>query len=211
MRRSTQPGRSKRHSTGKVRRGSSRGSAIPLVCSDLTFGLTVGDSSCYRWSSRPCFSWGVVHRSSGARTVDWGITPHVARLGQDEGTPARKEVAMNETPVFVGIDVAKATLEVAVRPSGAQWASANDEAGIQTLLGQLRALTPALVVLEATGGYEHAVAATLATAGVPIVIANPRQIRAFARATGQLAKTDAIDAQILARSEEHTSELQSPC
>ncbi len=101
---------------------------------------------------------------------------------------------MNETPVFVGIDVAKATLEMAVRPSGAQWASANDEAGIQTLLGQLRALAPTLVVLEATGGYEHAVAATLATAGVPIVIANPRQIRAFARATGQLAKTDAIDA-----------------
>ena len=105
---------------------------------------------------------------------------------------------MKETPVFVGIDVAKATLEVAVRPSGAQWASANEEAGIQTLLGQLRALAPALVVLEATGGYEQAVAATLATAGVPIVIANPRQIRAFARATGQLAKTDAIDAQILA-------------
>ena len=105
---------------------------------------------------------------------------------------------MNETPVCVGIDVAKATLEVAVRPSGAQWVSANDEAGIQTLLGQLRALAPTLVVLEATGGYEHAVAATLATAGMPVVIANPRQIRAFARATGQLAKTDAIDAQILA-------------
>src|SRR6266566_1854720 len=180
MRRSTQPGRSKRHSTGKVRRGSSRGSAIPLVCSDLTFGLTVGDSSCYRWSSRPCFSWGVVHRSSGARTVDWGITPHVARLGQDEGTPARKEVAMNETPVFVGIDVAKATLEVAVRPSGAQWASANEEAGIQTLLGQLRALAPALVVLEATGGYEHAVAAR--SAPLPERRGNwPRRTRSMPR------------------------------
>ena len=105
---------------------------------------------------------------------------------------------MSEPAVFVGIDVAKATLDVAVRPSGARWVSANDEAGIQALLGQVRALGPTLVVLEATGGYEHAVAATLATAGVPVVIANPRQIRAFARATGQLAKTDAIDAQILA-------------
>src|SRR2546427_2656185 len=166
---------------------------VPLVCSDLTFGLTVGDSSCYRWSSRPCVSWGVVHRSSGARTVDRGTTPHVARLGQDEGTPARREVAMNETPVFVGIDVAKATLEVAVRPSGAQWASANEEAGIQTLLGQLRALTPALVVLEATGGYEHAVAAPPATAGGPIVLAHPPPIPASARATGQLAQKGAVD------------------
>src|SRR5207245_8733978 len=150
------------------------------------------------WSSDVCssdlFSWGVVHCSSGARTVDRGTTPHVARLGQDEGTPGA-EVEMSEPAVFVGIDVAKATLDVAVRPSGARWVSANDEAGIQALLGQVRALGPTLVVLEATGGYEHAVAATLATAGVPVVIANPRQIRAFARATG--------------RSEEHTSELQS--
>src|SRR5207247_9644846 len=96
-------------------------------------------------------------------------------------------------------DVAKATLDVAVRPSGARWVSANDEAGIQALLGQVRALGPTLVVLEATGGYEQAVAATLATAGVPVVIANPRQIRAFAGATGQLAQPDAIDAQILSQ------------
>jgi len=105
---------------------------------------------------------------------------------------------MSTPGVFVGIDVAKATLDVAVRPSGARWTNANEEPGIQALLGQLRALAPTLVVLEATGGYEHAVAATLATAGVPVVIANPRQIRAFARATGHLAKTDAIDAQVLA-------------
>src|SRR3989441_10928968 len=170
---------------------------LPLVCSDPACVLTVDDSSFCRRSPRPCFSLGVAHRSSGARTVDRGTTPHVARLGQDECIRCL-EVEMSTPGVFVGIDVAKATLDVAVRPSGARWTNANEEPGIQALLGQLRALAPTLVVLEATGGYEHAVAATLATAGVPVVIANPRQIRAFARATGHLAKTDAIDAQVLA-------------
>jgi transposase len=88
---------------------------------------------------------------------------------------------------FIGIDVAKAQLEFAGRPSGATG-----------MVAQLRALAPALIVLEATGGYESAVVAALATAGLPVVVANPRQVRDFARATGQLAKTDAIDAQVLA-------------
>jgi len=75
---------------------------------------------------------------------------------------------------------------------------ANDEAGIQTLLKRLRQHDPALVVLEATGGYERAVVAALAAARLPLVVANPRQVRDFARATGQLAKTDRIDADTLA-------------
>jgi transposase len=101
-------------------------------------------------------------------------------------------------PAFVGIDVAKAELIIAIRPSGDRWAVANDEAGLQTLLKRLRRPAPALVVLEATGGYERATVAALAAARLPVVVANPRQVRDFARATGQLAKTDRIDAETLA-------------
>lgn len=101
-------------------------------------------------------------------------------------------------PVFVGIDVAKAELVVAMRPMGESWAVANDDRGIEQLVRRVRGNAPALVVLEATGGYERAVVAALAAAIVPLVVANPRQIRDFARATGQLAKTDRIDADTLA-------------
>jgi transposase len=101
-------------------------------------------------------------------------------------------------PVFVGIDVAKATLEVAVRPSGERRQLANEAVALPALVSRLQALAPTLIVLEATGGFEHAVVAALAAAALPVVVANPRQVRDFARATGQLAKTDAIDAGLLA-------------
>lgn len=100
--------------------------------------------------------------------------------------------------VFVGIDVAKATLDVALRPSGEHWSLANESAAIATLVTTLQHHVPALITLEATGGFEHAVVAALAAAGLPLVVVNPRQVRDFARATGQLAKTDAIDAHVLA-------------
>lgn len=99
---------------------------------------------------------------------------------------------------YVGIDVAKAMLDVAVRPSGDTWQVTNDEVGIVELVAQLEALGVGLVVCEATGGFERAVVAALAVAAIPIVVANPRQVRDFARATGQLAKTDVLDAGILA-------------
>ncbi len=105
---------------------------------------------------------------------------------------------MSAPACFVGIDVAKATLDVAVRPAGEPWSTANDDAGIAALVARLRPLAPALIVLEATGGFETAVVAAVAAAGLAVVVANPRQVRDFARATGQLAKTDALDAQILA-------------
>ncbi len=105
---------------------------------------------------------------------------------------------MTAPACFIGIDVAKATLDVAVRPSGEPWRTANDEAGVAALVTRLRPLAPALIVLEATGGFETAAVAALATAGLSVVVANPRQVRDFARATGQLAKTDTLDAQILA-------------
>ena len=100
--------------------------------------------------------------------------------------------------VYIGVDVAKAELVVAARPAGERWSVANDERGIHTLAQRLTRDGPALVVLEATGGYELACVAALASAGLPVVVANPRQVRDFAKATGQLAKTDRIDADVLA-------------
>jgi transposase len=105
---------------------------------------------------------------------------------------------MTLTPVVVGIDVAQAELVVAVRPTRDGWTVPNDETGIAELVRGLRPLHPALVVLEATGGYERLVVGTLAAAGFPLVVANPGQVRDFARATGELAKTDRVDAQMLA-------------
>ena len=105
---------------------------------------------------------------------------------------------MTTPGVVVGIDVAKAALVVAVRPLGERWSVPNDDTGVERLRDHVRRLAPTLVVLEATGGYEHAIVAALAAVQLPLVVANPRQVRDFARATGQLAKTDRIDADTLA-------------
>ena len=105
---------------------------------------------------------------------------------------------MSDLPCFVGIDVAKAQLDIALRPSGERWAVANDASGVATLVDRVQTLHPTLIVLEATGGLERAVTSALAAAGLPVVVVNPRQARDFARATGQLAKTDALDARALA-------------
>ena len=99
---------------------------------------------------------------------------------------------------YVGIDVSKATLDVA-HDDGTLQQVANDAAGVSSLVKQLRATPPALVVLEATGVYHHSVTAALLAAGLPVAVVNPRQVRDFARSTGQLAKTDRLDARVLAR------------
>jgi transposase len=99
---------------------------------------------------------------------------------------------------YIGIDVSKATLDVASLPNGESWAVTNDDIGLAELTPQLVVLAPMLVVLEATGGFETLAAITLAKAGLPIAVVNPRQVRDFAKAMGQLAKTDALDAGILA-------------
>ncbi len=99
---------------------------------------------------------------------------------------------------FVGIDVAKQHVDIHVRPTDERFRLLRDEAGLGTLIERLRPLGPVLVVLEATGGYEVPVAAALGSAGLPVAVVNPRQIRDFARATGQLAKTDILDARIIA-------------
>ncbi|HEX2035809.1 MAG TPA: IS110 family transposase [Chloroflexota bacterium] len=106
---------------------------------------------------------------------------------------------MASTPVTVGIDVAKAHLDVAARPDGERWQVPNDEDGVAALVARRRPLAPALVVLEATGGLEVLAAAALAAAGLPVAVVNPRQVRDFAKAVGQLAQPDALDAALLAR------------
>ena len=102
-------------------------------------------------------------------------------------------------PTYVGIDVSKRRLDIHSRPSGECFAVDYDEEGVAALVGRLAALAPALVVLEATGGMEVGLAAALAAAGLPVAVVNPRQVRAFARATGRLAKTDRLDAAAIAR------------
>ncbi len=100
--------------------------------------------------------------------------------------------------VVVGIDVAKAALDVAVRPSGEERHLANDAAGIAEAVAWLQTVGARVIVVEATGGYEAALVAELGVAALPVAVVNPRQVRDFARATGRLAKTDRLDAQVLA-------------
>jgi transposase len=117
---------------------------------------------------------------------------------------------MSSLTLFVGIDVSKDTLDVAVRPTAETWQVANEAAEISTLVAQLEAMAPALVVLEATGGFEGPLLAALAVAAVPVVRANPRQVRAFAQAVGILAKTDRIDARVLAHFAEAVKPVPRP-
>jgi transposase len=105
---------------------------------------------------------------------------------------------METAPLSIGIDVAKDQLDVAIVGVDETWSVPNDDAGIQSLVSDLRSRNCGLVVLEATGGFEVPAVSALAAAGLPVVVANPRQVRNFARATGQLAKTDRLDARILA-------------
>ena len=105
---------------------------------------------------------------------------------------------MSGEETYVGIDVSKDQLEVAVRPSKERWEVENGEKGFRSLVKRLQQIKPSMVVLEATGGLEIAVTAAMASAGLPVAVVNPRQVREFARAIGRLAKTDSLDAQVLA-------------
>jgi transposase len=102
------------------------------------------------------------------------------------------------TDTVIGIDVSKDTLAIAVVPSGETWGSPTSPAAVEALMTRLAALQPRVIVCEATGGYEIPLAAACATAGLPLAVVNPRQVRAFAQAIGRTAKTDAIDAGVLA-------------
>ena len=123
-----------------------------------------------------------------------------------KAAPIGKEQVVNPMTRFAGIDVSKAHLDVAVRADEIEWRSPNTGAGVKEVAVQLKELCPDLVVLEATGGMESAAASALAIMGVPVVVVNPRQVRDFAKSTGRLAKTDALDARILA----HFAEAVKP-
>jgi len=122
---------------------------------------------------------------------------------------------------FIGIDVSKGSLDVAAFITNKKWHFPNDEAGINQLVKALSGLTPALVVMESTGGYETPLAYALNKAGIPCAVVNPREVRDFAKATKKLAKTDIIDARVLAHfamaikpepsplSDEQTRELEA--
>lgn len=107
--------------------------------------------------------------------------------------------------ITVGIDVSKDRLDVHVRPTSQAFAVTRDGAGLAALCERLKGFDPVLVALEATGGYETVVAAALAGAGVPVVVVNPGQVRSFARALGKRAKTDPIDAAVIAHFAEATA------
>jgi transposase len=111
---------------------------------------------------------------------------------------------------IVGIDVSKDRLDVAVRPSGELFLLQRNAGGLEQLVERLRLLAPSLVALEATGGFETVVAAALAAAGLPIVVVDPAQVRAFAKAVGQRAKTDPIDAAVIAHFAEATKPEPRP-
>ena len=102
------------------------------------------------------------------------------------------------TKVSVGIDVSKNTLDIAIHETGESWSSPNDSHGCATVAAKLKLLKATSIVLEATGGFETLVTATLSAASLPVIVVNPRQVRDFAKATGQLAKTDRIDCRVLA-------------
>ena len=121
------------------------------------------------------------------------MSPHFARMGQ---SLTRRN--MKQEAIYSGIDAAKDRLDVSLRPSGFGWSVTYDEAGVSTLVSKLQSLHPSVVVLESTGGWELPLADALAAAALPVVVVNPRQVRDFAKATGRQAKTDALDAQVLA-------------
>lgn len=111
---------------------------------------------------------------------------------------------------FVGIDVCKDRLDVAVRPGGETWSVAYDSAALAELTSRLQAFSPVLVVLEATGALEDHLVAALVTAGLPVAVVNPRQVRDFARSVGKLAKTDRLDAAVLSRFAEAVRPVPRP-
>jgi transposase len=118
-----------------------------------------------------------------------------ARISQGRDSEnSYQEVRMN----FVGIDVSKSRLDIAVRPAGNRWSVANIEGEIAKVVETLSAASPQVIVIEATGGLEVPIVAALSQAGLPVVVVNPRQVRDFAKAVGRIAKTDRIDAEILA-------------
>jgi transposase len=110
----------------------------------------------------------------------------------------RRKGTMEKEKVYVGIDIAKGRIDMAVHSSDERWSFTNDDVGVAKAVSCISGVSPVLVVLEATGDFQAALVAALAVAGITPAVVNPRQVRDFAKATGRLAKTDVIDAQVIA-------------
>ena len=138
--------------------------------------------------------------SMGRHAVDVGgaRTPARAKSSHHKVGRSRRPLHESASMITIGIDVSKARLDIAVRPSGERFSISNDATGHAELRDRLHKLHPERIVLEATGGYEALVVQTLSSAKLPVVIANARQVRQFAQAAGRLAKTDQIDADVIA-------------
>lgn len=140
----------------------------------------------------------------GARTVAQGVSPHQARTGGrgrgtgDRACPPREDAVPEKVEINVGVDVSKEKLDVYVRPLGERFTVDNDPRGHGELVERLRGRAIVRIVLEATGGYEAPAALALSRASLPVCVVNPRQVHDFKKSTGQLAKTDVIDAEVLA-------------
>src|SRR5215475_10711153 len=152
------------------------------------------------------FRSGLTHRTHLLGCVLSLVSVCPEEYSHIKGRARYMEYAMSSLTLFVGIAVSKDTLAIAVRPTAETWQVAKEAAEISTLVAQLEAMAPALVVLEATGGFEGHLRAALAIAAVPVVRAHPRQVRACAHAVGLVAKTDRIDARVLA----HCAEAVTP-
>jgi transposase len=128
-----------------------------------------------------------------------GPRARIRKAGSSDvlASSSRKERATT-VEIFVGIDVSKATLDIHIVPTGQAWSTGSSDAEIASLVSKLKGLSPQLIVLESTGGLERRLVAALVAAMLPAVVVNPRQVRDFAKAMGKLAKTDAIDAAVLA-------------
>jgi transposase len=129
-------------------------------------------------------------------------------IEESESTSEGYLVVQNET--FVGIDVSEEKLDVHVLPAGLTISCRNDPEGIDRLIKELKKSAPSIIVMEATGGLERLPAAELGSCGLPVAVVNPRQVRDFARGIGKLAKTDSIDAYVLARFAETTKPAPKP-
>jgi transposase len=112
---------------------------------------------------------------------------------------SREEMERTQTPQYVGIDISKAHLDIGISSGGEGWRETNTGDGIERVVEKVKGVQPELIVLEATGGYEAEIATALALAGLPVAVVNPRQVRDFAKSLGKLAKTDRLDAEVLAR------------
>src|SRR5216683_1275267 len=137
------------------------------------------------------------------RTVAGAAAKRRARIAQGGTRPASAEATMAAAKVYAGVDVAKDGLELWLRPSGEHRSYANDRRGIAALRGRLAELGCERIVLEASGGYETLLASSLWQAGLPVLVVNPRWVRDYGRSIGQLAKTDRLDARLLAQYAEH--------